>query len=189
MYMYQLNKILPMSAANPCTGFCAKYTPPPHPTPRLYTLLNSDNPQMTSPLTRWRRLDFAITCISHRPQPEYTWDYTHVVFNGLNRNQLHVAVRIITGAQLSWSIEWQLLASQFLYECHPLIHHQLRSQKGINAYNWAMVSWEPEGHYCYTKSMHGDSTILVLKGTSLNAINALLALSWRILCINCPASQ
>ena len=25
-------------------------------------------------LTRWRRFDFAITCISHRPQPEYTRD-------------------------------------------------------------------------------------------------------------------
>ena len=26
-------------------------------------------------LTHWRRFDFAITCISHKPQPKYTRDY------------------------------------------------------------------------------------------------------------------
>ena len=39
-----------------------------------------------------------------------------------------------------------------------------------------MFHWEPEGHYC-TKC--GDSTILVLNGTSLNSDSALLALNWQ----------
>ena len=31
-------------------------------------------PRLNSSLTRWRWFDFLITHISHRPQPEYTWD-------------------------------------------------------------------------------------------------------------------
>ena len=42
-----------------------------------------------------------------------------------------------------------------------------------------MFRWEPEGRYCMYK-IYGDSTFLVLKGTSFNSVNALLVLSRRV---------
>ena len=38
-----------------------------------------------------------------------------------------------------------------------------------------MVHWEP-GRYCYKNVYKGDSALLVLNGTSLNSVNALLTL-------------
>ena len=50
------------------------------------------------------------------------------------------------------------------------------SQKGVNAVP-TVFHWEPEGRYHHRLST-SDSTLLVVNGTCLNIINALLALNW-----------
>ena len=50
----------------------------------------------------------------------------------------------------------------------------VENQKGVNILK--RFCWDPEQRYCCTK-VYGDSDLLVLNGTLLNSVNALLALS------------
>ena len=57
------------------------------------------------------------------------------------------------------------------------------SQKGVNAVQWCSV--ENQKGALAIGFIHTDNAPLTLNGTSLNSVNALLALNWRVGVIHC----